>query len=202
MPFDQPTQIYNNKTTRVWYLREQKHTRDGLWPRKPQRPQVEIDFRQRFLYLSYATKTMEKQLLILEFHTPSSPWRCNDITPTSRRPDQQYAWRHWDSAMTLDTTEKICIPHMLYLILLYHPRIPRLDRRIWYCYTTPGYHGSITVSDIVIPPPDTTARSPYLILSYHPRIPRLDRRIWYCYTTPGSIAVSDIVIPPPDTTAR
>jgi hypothetical protein len=37
---------YNNKTTRVWFLREwflreQKHTSDGLWPRKPQRPQVE-----------------------------------------------------------------------------------------------------------------------------------------------------------------
>jgi hypothetical protein len=23
------------KTTRVWFLREQKHTRDGLWPRNP-----------------------------------------------------------------------------------------------------------------------------------------------------------------------
>jgi hypothetical protein len=27
------------------------------------------------IYLSHATKTTEKQLLILEFHTPSSPWR-------------------------------------------------------------------------------------------------------------------------------
>jgi hypothetical protein len=32
---------YNNKTTRVWFLREQKHTSDGLWPRNPPRPQVE-----------------------------------------------------------------------------------------------------------------------------------------------------------------
>jgi hypothetical protein len=32
---------YNNKTTLVWFLREKKHTSDGLWPRNP--PQVRHD---------------------------------------------------------------------------------------------------------------------------------------------------------------
>jgi hypothetical protein len=50
------------------------------------------------LYLFHATKTTEKQLLIPEFHTPSSPWCCYaDGATTSRRPVQQYAWRHWGS---------------------------------------------------------------------------------------------------------
>jgi hypothetical protein len=40
--------------------------------------------------------------------------RSYDITSTV----QQNAWHHWDSALT----------HMLYLIFLCHPRIPRLDR--------------------------------------------------------------------------
>jgi hypothetical protein len=79
------------------------------------------------LYLSYATKTTEKQLLILEFHMPRSPWRRDDVTPTSRRPVQQYAWRHWDSAMTL-TQQRKSVYHICC---------------IWYFYTTPGYHGSI-----------------------------------------------------------
>jgi hypothetical protein len=37
------------------------------------------------LYLSHAKKTTEKQLLIPEFHTPSSPWRRDDVTPTELR---------------------------------------------------------------------------------------------------------------------
>jgi hypothetical protein len=31
------------------------------------------------LYLSHATKSTEKQLLIPEFHTPSSPWRTYEV---------------------------------------------------------------------------------------------------------------------------
>jgi hypothetical protein len=80
------------------------------------------------LYLSHATKTTEKQLLITEFHTPSSPWRRDDVTPTSRRAVQQYAWHHWESRRHWCNRE-IRITRMLYLIFLYHARIPRLDRR-------------------------------------------------------------------------
>jgi hypothetical protein len=134
----------NNKTTWVWFLREQKHTRDGLLPKKPprdcrsrglpgQRPSRLVCFCSLInhtsvvLYLSYATKTAEKNLLILEFHTPSSPWVSNyDITstcPTIRMTSLRFR----DDT---DATEEIrMVPHMLYLIFLYHPQIPRLDHR-------------------------------------------------------------------------
>jgi hypothetical protein len=69
------------------------------------------------LYLSYATKTTEKLLLILEFHTPSSPWHYADVATTSRRPVQQCMTEE------IRTTTYVCI---------------------WYFYTTPGYHDSIT----------------------------------------------------------
>jgi hypothetical protein len=82
------------------------------------------------LYLSHATKTTEKQLLILEFHMPSSPWRRDDVTPTEPRHDINLSnnthdvveiprW-HWCNRGNPYTT--CCI-----LIFLYHP----------------GYHGSI-----------------------------------------------------------
>jgi hypothetical protein len=35
-----PFNVNGIKTTRVWFLREQKHTSDGLWHRKPPRPQA------------------------------------------------------------------------------------------------------------------------------------------------------------------
>jgi hypothetical protein len=83
------------------------------------------------LYLSQATKTTKKTLLILEFHTPGSPWRCTNVATTSRRPVQQYKWRHWDSAMLRTQQRKsiyhiCCILIFLYhicciLIFLYHP---------------------------------------------------------------------------------
>jgi hypothetical protein len=72
------------------------------------------------LYLSHATKTTEKQLLIPEFHTPSS--RYADGATTSRRPVQQYAWRHWGSPTTL-TQQRKSVLHVCC---------------IWYFYTTPG----------------------------------------------------------------
>jgi hypothetical protein len=63
------------------------------------------------LYLSHTTKTTEKQLLIPEFHTPSSPWRYADGATTSRRPVQQYAWCHWGSPTTLTQQRKsVSIP--------------------------------------------------------------------------------------------
>jgi hypothetical protein len=34
MPHQDPR--YNNKTTQVWFLREQKHTNDRLWPTSPE----------------------------------------------------------------------------------------------------------------------------------------------------------------------
>jgi hypothetical protein len=37
--------------------------------------------------LYYAKKTTEKQLLILEFHTPSSPWRYTTPDTTARSLD-------------------------------------------------------------------------------------------------------------------
>jgi hypothetical protein len=53
---------YNNKTTQVWFLREKKHTSDGLWPGNP---------RDRRNYQT-TTKTTKKLLLIPEFHMPRS----------------------------------------------------------------------------------------------------------------------------------
>jgi hypothetical protein len=76
------------------------------------------------LYLFYATKTTGK-LLILEFHTPSSPWRSYDITSTCPTICMT-SLRFCDD---IDATEEIRIPHMLYRIFLYHLRIPRLERR-------------------------------------------------------------------------
>jgi hypothetical protein len=81
------------------------------------------------LYLSYATKTTEKQLLILQFHIQSSPWCYADVATTLRRPVQQYARHHWDSAMTLTQQTK-----SIYQICC-----------IRYFYTTPGYRDSIAV---------------------------------------------------------
>jgi hypothetical protein len=66
-------------------------------------------------------KTTEKQLLILEFHMPSSRWRYAEGAMTSRRPIQQYAWRHWRSPTTL-TQQRKSILHICC---------------IWYFYTTP-----------------------------------------------------------------
>jgi hypothetical protein len=76
---------------------------------------------------NYRKTTFDSGIPHAKFATTS---RCcyADVATTSRRPVQQYAWRHWDSAMTL-TQQEIRIPHMLYLIFLYPPRIPRLDRR-------------------------------------------------------------------------
>jgi hypothetical protein len=70
------------------------------------------------LYLSYATKTTENNL-ILEFHMPSSQWRYTDGATTSRRPVQQYAWRHRGSTTTLTQQWK----SVLYICC------------IWYFYT-------------------------------------------------------------------
>jgi hypothetical protein len=114
--------LYNNKTTRVWFLREQKHTSDGLWPWKPQILQV-VGFPGQRL----STKTTEKLLLIPELHMPGSQWRYADGATTSRRSVQQYAWRHWGFLTTL-TQQRKSVLHVCC---------------IWYFYTTPGYHGAI-----------------------------------------------------------
>jgi hypothetical protein len=146
--------LINNKTTRVWFLKEQKHTSDGLWPgnQRPRpsrvcfktialvsRPSLVCFCSLRnhtsvVLYLTYATKTTEKQLLIAEFHTPSSPWRC--VMMTLRR-------RSHDITSTCPT------------IRITSLRIPDDTDAccIWYFYTTPEYHGSIAglhVSNFVI----------------------------------------------------
>jgi hypothetical protein len=68
--------LYYNKATRMWFLREQKHTNDGLWPRFPgQRPSrvCFCSLRNHERGFIFILKTTENQLLILEFHTPSSP---------------------------------------------------------------------------------------------------------------------------------
>jgi hypothetical protein len=85
------------------------------------------------LYLSYATKNTEKQLLILELiphakFAMMSWWRYADVATTSRRPVQKYTWRHWDSAMTL-TQQRKSIYHICCIWYFYTPRIPRLNRR-------------------------------------------------------------------------
>jgi hypothetical protein len=123
---------YNNKTTRVWFLREQKHTSDGLWPRKPSRVCF-CSLRNHtsvVLYLSHATITTEKQLLIPEFHAPSSPWRRDDVTPTELRHHVDLSNNTHgviEDADDTDATKEIHITRMLYLIF----------------FTTPGYHFSI-----------------------------------------------------------
>jgi hypothetical protein len=120
---------YNNKTTRVWFLRKQKHTSDGLWPGFPgQRPSRVCFCSLRkhtsvVLYLSYATKTTFNSRVPRAKFAMTLRRRSHDITSTCptirmtslRIPDDT------------DATEEICITHMLYLIILYHP----------------GYHGSI-----------------------------------------------------------
>jgi hypothetical protein len=78
-------------------------------------------------------------VLIPEFHTPTSPWRRDDVTPTE-------PWHHVDPSNNThdviedpddtDATEEIRITRMLYLIFLYHAWIPRLDRwtpRVKFC---------------------------------------------------------------------
>jgi hypothetical protein len=49
----------------------------------------------------------------------TSRWRFADVATTSRRPVQQYAWRHWDSAMTL-TQQRKSIYHIccIYIALV------------------------------------------------------------------------------------
>jgi hypothetical protein len=72
---------YNNKATRVWFLREQKHTSDGLWPSKPgfqakdhhECVSAPSEITQVWFYIYPMPQKPEKQLFILEFHTPSSP---------------------------------------------------------------------------------------------------------------------------------
>jgi hypothetical protein len=84
------------------------------------------------LYLSYATKTTVKQLLLIpEFHMPNSPWRRDDVTLTELRHHVDLSNNTHDALRIpddTDATEEIRITRMLYLIF----------------YTTPGYHGSIT----------------------------------------------------------
>jgi hypothetical protein len=52
----------------------------------------------------------------------TSRWSYADVATTSRRSVQQYAWRHWDSTMTLMQQRKS----------VYHICC------IWYFYTTPA----------------------------------------------------------------
>jgi hypothetical protein len=103
---------YNNKTTRVCFCSLRNHT-------------------SVVLYLSHATKTTEKQLLIPEFHTPSSPWHRDDVTPTELR-------HHVD--LSNNTHDVIEDPDYT-----------------WRNRGNPYY--TYVVSDIFIPRPDTTARS-------------------------------------------
>jgi hypothetical protein len=51
----------------------------------------------------------------------TSRWQNADVATTSHRPVQQYAWCHWDSAMTL-TQQRKSVYHICC---------------IWYFYTTP-----------------------------------------------------------------
>jgi hypothetical protein len=131
----------------VWFLRECRNTRVIVFgPGNPrdrtsrgfpgQRPSGVCFCSLRnhtsvVLYLS--TKTTEKQLLILEFHTPSSPWRRHDVTPTEPRCHvdlsnnthdvieiPRWHWRNRGNPYsTTYVVSDIFIP----------PRRPRLDRQ-------------------------------------------------------------------------
>jgi hypothetical protein len=119
--------LYNNKTARVWFLRVQKHTSDGLWPRKPprrfpgQRPLWVFLLPQKshscgFIFI-LCHKNYRKAMTLR--------WRRYDITstcPTIRMTSLRFR----DDT---DATEEVRFPHMLYLIFLYHPRKPRLNCR-------------------------------------------------------------------------
>jgi hypothetical protein len=89
----------------TWCLREQKHTIDGLWPGNPPWPPSQTagqgSFQAKdhhecvsapseitlvwFYIYSMPPKTTEKLLLIMEFHTPSSPRCRDDVTPMGPR---------------------------------------------------------------------------------------------------------------------
>jgi hypothetical protein len=59
-------------------------------------------------------KTTEKQLLILEFHTPSSPWRRDDVTSTEPRHHVDLSNNTHDvieDPDDTDATEEIHITH-------------------------------------------------------------------------------------------
>jgi hypothetical protein len=134
---------YNNKTIRVWFQREQKHASDVLWPRKPrgcrsrgfpgQRPSRVCFCSLRnhtsgFIFIpchkNYRKTTFNSGIPHAKFAITLRR-RSNDITstcPTMR----MTSLRIPDDT---DATEEIRITHMLYLIFLYHARIPRLDRR-------------------------------------------------------------------------
>jgi hypothetical protein len=124
---------YTNKTTRVMVFGPGNPRSRGFPVRRPSwvcfcslRNHMSV-----VLYLSYAAKTTEKQLLIP--HAKLSRWRHANMATTSRRPVQQYAWRHWDSAMTLMQQRKS----------VYHICC------IWYFYTTarsPDSMGHILLS--------------------------------------------------------
>jgi hypothetical protein len=83
------------------------------------------------LYLSHATKTTEKQLLIPEFHTPSSSWRRDDVTPTELQHHVDLSNNTHDVILRIPTTLTQQRKSVLHVCC------------IWYFYTMPGYHGSI-----------------------------------------------------------
>jgi hypothetical protein len=95
----------NNKTTLVWFLRE---------------------------YLSYVTKTTEKQLLIPEFHTPSSPWCRDDV-------------------MLMEPRHYVDLSNNTHDVI----EDPR-----WHWRNRGNPYYTYVVSDIFIPCPDTTTWSP------------------------------------------
>jgi hypothetical protein len=81
------------------------------------------------LYLSYATKTTETTFNSGIPHAKfamMSWWRYADGATTSRRPVQQYAWRHWGSTTTR-TQQRKSVLHIC-CIWYFHtiPETPRV----------------------------------------------------------------------------
>jgi hypothetical protein len=141
-------QTHNQKTLSSNLIRmPESNTRDGLWPGNPgQRPSLVCFCSLRnhtrvVLYLSYTTKTTEKLLLIPEFHTPSSPWRHDDVTLTEPwhhfdLSNNAHHWgRHWGSLTTL-TQQRKSVLHICciwYIIFLYHARLNRQTPWVKFC---------------------------------------------------------------------
>jgi hypothetical protein len=77
---------YNNKTTPVWFLREQKHTSDGLWPRKPSNRASKVKY---FCKLDNSTTLCELRTIQRKDSWFNSKfiWRtfCSSMIRKSRR---------------------------------------------------------------------------------------------------------------------
>jgi hypothetical protein len=115
-------EVSEGEETHEWWSRPKTITSVFLLPQKSH----ECGFIFILCHKNYRKTTFNSGSPHAKF-AMTSGWHYANVATTSRRPVQQYAWRHWDCAMTL-TQQRKSVYHICC---------------IWYFYTTPGYHGSI-----------------------------------------------------------